>query len=434
VSLLPRRTAAELAARNAELPADVLRRAGEIIAGVREGGERALRSFTEAFGERRPGDPLVLGRHEMRAALDALPREDRDRLERVAARIASFATAQHAALEDVTVPIPGGRAGHVVAPVQSAGCYVPAGRYPLPSSALMTAVPARVAGVQHVWMATPRPHPVTLAAAALAGVDGMLIAGGAHAIAALAFGAGPVPAADVVVGPGNVYVTAAKQLLAGRVGIDMIAGPSELVLLADAKADPALVAADLIAQAEHDDRAVPVLVTMHEPLIVQVELELARQLENLSTAATARAALANGGAVLCGSLDEACGAVDQIAPEHLALLVEDAETVRTRIRHWGAAFVGAAAAEVLGDYGAGPNHTLPTSRAARFSGGLSVFTFLRIRSWMAVDDPAAAAGLAEDAEWFARVEGLEGHARAAGRRIPARTGSVGEGTLYRIPS
>lgn len=434
MSLLPLRTAAELAARNSAVPADALRRAEEIIVRVRDGGEAELRALTEEFGERRREDPLALHRPALRDALDALSRDDRGRLERVAGRVARFAEAQRAALSDLTVSIPGGTAGHVAVPVESAGCYVPGGRYPLPSSALMTAIPARVAGVSRIWIATPRPHPMTLAAAALADVDGVLVAGGAHAIAALAFGAGPVPAADVVVGPGNVFVTAAKQLVAGQIGIDMLAGPSELVVLADDSADPSLVAADLIAQAEHDEQAVPVLVTTSTTLVENVLLELARQLEDLGTAATARAALANGGVVLCESLDEACRAVDLIAPEHLELLIENAPEVKGKIRHWGAAFVGAGAAEVLGDYGAGPNHTLPTSGAARFTGGLSVFTFLRIRSWMAVEDAAAAATLAEDAEWFARIEGLEGHARAAARRIPASTASVGEDTLHRMSS
>jgi phosphoribosyl-ATP pyrophosphohydrolase/phosphoribosyl-AMP cyclohydrolase/histidinol dehydrogenase len=434
MSLFPRRTAAELAARNSEVPAEALRRAGEIIDRVRDGGEAALRSLTEEFGERRRVDPLVLDRPALRDALDALSRDDRARLARVAERITRFAQAQRAALSDLTIPIPGGTAGHVAVPVESAGCYVPGGRYPLPSSALMTAIPARVAGVSRIWLATPRPHPMTLAAAALADADGVLVAGGAHAIAALAFGAGPIPAADVVVGPGNVYVTAAKQLVSGRVGIDLLAGPSELVVLADAAADPGLIAADLLAQAEHDELAVPVLVTTSMALMQKVTRELMRQLEDLSTAVTARAALANGGVVLCESLDDACRAVDLIAPEHLELLIENPHEVKTRIRHWGAAFVGAGAAEVLGDYGAGPNHTLPTSRAARFTGGLSVFTFLRIRSWMAVEDAVLASTLAEDAEWFARIEGLEGHARAAARRIPASTGRVGEGTLLRMSS
>ena len=434
MSLLVRRTATGLAARTSELPPEAVNAARQIIDQVRTGGEPALRRLTEEFGERAPGDPLVLDRAALRYSLDSLPGDDRNRLERVAQRIRTFAEAQRASVSDVTVSIPGGRAGQVAAPVESAGCYVPGGRYPLASTALMTAIPARVAGVPRVWIATPRPHPVTLAAAALADVDGVLIAGGAHAIAALVLGVGPVPGADVVVGPGNVYVTAAKQLFAGRVGIDMLAGPSELVVLADESADPELVAADLLAQAEHDVLAMPILVTTSEGLVNRVNAELERQLLDLPSAVVARAALANGGAVLCETIEEACRAVDTIAPEHLELLVSHPTDTRHRIRHWGAAFEGAGAAEVLGDYGAGPNHTLPTSRAARFSGGLSVLTFLRARSWMSIDDADAAKELAEDAEWFARIEGLEAHARAAALRIPVRTGGVGESTLHRIPS
>lgn len=415
--LLPLRTAAELSERNFEIPGDVLAAARLIVDDVRSHGELALRRYAERFGERRPGEPLVLRRPELDGALASLTADDRERLERVADRIRDFALAQRRALSDIEVPIPGGVAGHVATPVTRAGCYAPGGRYPLPSSALMTVIPARVAGVPEVWLATPNPHPMTLAASAVAGADGVLVAGGAHAVAALAFGAGPVPACDVVVGPGNLYVTAAKQLLAGRVGIDMLAGPSELVVLADDSADPGLVAADLLAQAEHDVAALPALVTTSAALAERVEAELALQLAGLPTAAVARAALANGGVVVCATLDEACDVAGRLAPEHLELLVQDPDAVRDRVAHWGAAFVGEAAAEVLGDYGAGPNHTLPTSRAARFTAGLSVFTFLRIRTWMRVDNRAAARDLAGDAAWFGRVEGLEGHARAAERRL-----------------
>jgi len=431
MSLLPLRSVEELSMRRTELPADAVSAAREIIETVRTGGEPALRRLTEQFGERAPGDPLLLDRPALRRALDALDHAERGRLERVAARIASFAASQRTTLSDVTVAIPGGKAGHTVVPVQRAGCYVPGGRYPLPSSALMTAIPARAAGVGEVWLATPRPHPVTLAAAALADVEGVLVAGGAHAIAALAFGVGPVPAVDVVVGPGNVYVTAAKQALAGKVGIDMIAGPSELVILADRTADPALVAADLLAQAEHDVLALPILVSIDGGLVAEVQAELARQLEDLPTADVARAALCNGGALVIADLAHACEIVDLLAPEHVELLVEDPAAVARRIHNAGALFIGAGAGEVLGDYGAGPNHTLPTSGAARFTGGLSVFNFLRVRTWMSIDDPPGAAVLAEDAEWFARVEGLEAHARAAALRIPLGAPSVGNHTPFR---
>jgi phosphoribosyl-ATP pyrophosphohydrolase/phosphoribosyl-AMP cyclohydrolase/histidinol dehydrogenase len=270
-----------------------------------------------------------------------------------------------------------------------------------------------VAGVERVWVASPKPAPVTLAAAAVAGADGLLAVGGAQAIAALAFGADPVPACDVVVGPGNRWVTAAKQLVAGSVAIDMLAGPSELVVLADRSADPAVVAADLLAQAEHDPDALPVLVTLDAALAGAVDAELERQLATLPTAATARAAVAHGVAVVAGDLAAACAVCDRLAPEHLQVMLADPGPAVARLRHYGALFIGSGSAEVLGDYGAGPNHVLPTGGTARHTGGLSVFTFLRVRTWLRMDAPAA---LAADAAALARLEGLEAHARAAERR------------------
>jgi phosphoribosyl-ATP pyrophosphohydrolase/phosphoribosyl-AMP cyclohydrolase/histidinol dehydrogenase len=278
----------------------------------------------------------------------------------------------------------------------------------------MTAVTARVAGVERVVVASPRPAAVTLAAAHVADADGLLTVGGAHAIAALAYGAGPVPACDVIVGPGNRWVTAAKQLVSGHVGIDMLAGPSELVVLADDTADAETVAADLLAQAEHDPDALPVLVTPSAELIARVNDALARQLDVLPTAETARAAVAEGFAVLCRDLDEAVAVCDHLAPEHLEVMTRDADALQSRLRHYGGLFVGAGAAEVLGDYGAGPNHVLPTGGTARRTGGLSVFNFLRIRTWLRMDAPAE---LARDAAALARLEGLEGHARSAERRL-----------------
>jgi histidinol dehydrogenase len=414
--LLPRLSPADLERRADVVPAEALRVAAEIVEEVRTHGEPALRRFAERFGDLAPGEPLVHGRAALERALASLPAEARERLERVAARIRGFAEAQRAALHEMSVPVPGGAAGHWIAPLERAGCYAPGGRYPLPSSVLMTAVPARVAGVSEVWVASPDPRPLTLAAAAAAGADGLLAAGGAQAIAALAYGAGAVPACDIVVGPGNRYVTAAKQLIAGRVAIDMLAGPSELTVLADASADPGMVAADLLAQAEHDPDAVPVLVSPDAGLIEAVERELARQLETLPTAEIARAALLNGGAILVADLDAGIAACDRLAPEHLELIVADADRLAPRLRHYGALFIGAGAAEVLGDYGAGPNHVLPTGRTARSAGGLSVLSFLRVRTWLRIDEPQAARPLAEDAAWFGRVEGLEAHARSAERR------------------
>jgi phosphoribosyl-ATP pyrophosphohydrolase/phosphoribosyl-AMP cyclohydrolase/histidinol dehydrogenase len=408
-----------------------LRRAAEIVDDVRRRGEVALREHAEHLDDLKPGEPLVRERDELHAALDALPAATRGVLERTAERIRAFAEAQRACLRELTAAVPGGVAGHTIAPVAAAGCYAPGGRFPLPSSVLMTAVTARVAGVQRVIVASPRPAPVTLAAAAVAGADLLLAAGGAQAIAALAYGAGPVPPCDVVVGPGNRWVTAAKRCVAGEVVIDMLAGPSELVVVADEAADAALVAADLLAQAEHDPDVLPVLVALHESVIPRVEAELARQLADLPTAETARAALAHGFAVHTASCDEAAAVCDRLAPEHLALHVRDAEAWTVKLHHYGALFIGARSAEVLADYGIGPNHVLPTGGTARARGGLSVFTFLRVRTWLRVADGADLAAVVQDAAALARLEGLEAHARSAERRSTTETRRRGDAETRR---
>jgi len=279
----------------------------------------------------------------------------------------------------------------------------------------MTVVPARVAGVGSVWVASPRPQPITLAAAALAGADGVLAAGGAQAIAALGLGCGPVPPSDILVGPGNVYVTAAKFLLSRRTAIDALAGPSEVVILADRTSDPATVAADLLAQAEHDPRALPVVIALDADVVPGIIAELTRQLRGLPTAEVARAALMRGGVVVVESADQAIEACERLAPEHVEVLTREPDALASRLTRFGTVFVGAGAGEVLGDYGAGPNHVLPTGGLARSAAGLSVFTFLKARTWMR-GPGAADPVLAADAAWLARLEGLEAHARAAERR------------------
>jgi histidinol dehydrogenase len=415
-ALLPLRTVEDLAlARRDPVDADALAAATRIVEEVRGQGEAALRKYATRFGELAPGASLFLGRHEMQMALDDLPRGDRERLERVAGRIRDFAEQQRQALVEVRAAIPGGEGGHSLAPCERVGCYVPGGRYPLFSALLMTVIPARVAGVDAVWVATPRPRLLTMAAAAVAGADGILAAGGAQAVAALAYGCAPLLACDMVVGPGNRYVTAAKYLASRDVAIDVLAGPSELVVLADASADPALVAADLLAQTEHDPDAMAALVTPARAIVVKVQRAIARQLEDLPTASVARTALANGGAVLVGSWDEAAAACDRLAPQHLQLVGADAEALAPRLRHYGALFVGPHSPTALGDYGAGPNHVLPTGGTARSAGGLSVLSFLRVRTWLRIGDPAAASDLMADVAWGARQEGLEAHARSSRR-------------------
>lgn len=390
-----------------------LEAARSILGEVEAGGESALRKCAERFGDLAPGAPMVLGKSELESAFLSLGTEERGVLERTAARIRSFAEAQKNALGPAELELPGGRAYQDVSPVERAACYAPGGRYPLPSSVLMTAVTARVAGVPMVWVASPKPASITLAAAHVAGADALLAVGGAQAIGALAYGAGIVPAFDVIVGPGNRFVTAAKQLVSGRVKIDMLAGPSELVVLADDSADPRVIAADLLAQAEHDPDARPYLITTSRSLIDRVNRELGAQLATLPTRSIAEVALGKGFAVHGSSVQAAIAATNQLAPEHLELMVQNAAQVVPELRHFGGLFVGAGSAEVLGDYGAGPNHVLPTGGTARFSGGLSVFHFLRIRTVLELEAKDVDPRLVDDAVRLARLEGLEAHARSA---------------------
>lgn len=395
--------------------------AREIVDAVRRDGAAAARHYAMRFGERTEAEPMVLGRDEMRAALRRLDAPTRGVLERTADRVRAFALAQRESLRGLDIAIPGGRAGHTVLPVASAGCYAPGGRYPLPSSVLMTAVTARVAGVGRVVACSPNASDVMLASAALAGADSFLALGGAHAIAALAYGVEGVDPCDIVVGPGNRWVTAAKQIVSADVAIDMLAGPSELVVIADGSADPSVIAADLLAQAEHDTDASAGLIATSETLVREVELELASRLETLPTRVTAEASLRSRGfACVVGSLDEAARASDAFAPEHLQLCVRDPDALASKIRHAGAVFLGERTAEVFGDYGAGPNHTLPTGGVARRTGGLSVLQFLRVRTWIRMDESDERRDdVARDAAALARLEGLEAHARAAEARLDA---------------
>jgi len=382
--------------------------AAQIVEDVRTEGEDALRAHSERLGDLEPGRPLVVDREDLRSAFESLDDEIRALLVRVHDRIETFSRAQREGLSDLNIQIEGGQAGHRWIPVNSVGAYAPGGRYPLPSSVLMTVTPARVAGVTSVWVASPHPSHLTLAAAWVAGADGLLTVGGAQAIAALAFGT-VSPPTELIVGPGNKWVVAAKRYLYGEVGIDGLAGPSEILVIADETADPKIVAADLLAQAEHDVEAVPSLVTTSERLADGVDAELTRQLGDLPTAETAKSALGNGVCVLVSDLHRAAVVSDNLAPEHLSLHVNDPRALALLVRSYGSIFVGGAAAEAFADYGAGPNHVLPTGGGARFQAGLSVFTFLKPSTWLSIDQPDA---LIEDTAMLARLEGLEAHARA----------------------
>lgn len=408
--LLRRVTPAELnGARPAPSGADESKVAADIVESVRVGGEEALRSHAVEFGDMEPGQPLTIDREDLRAAYEGLDPADQELLLRVRGRIEKFARAQREGLSDLNIAIDGGQAGHRWIPVSSVGAYAPGGRYPLPSSVLMTVTPARVAGVTSVWVASPRPSQLTLSAAWISGADGVLAVGGAQAIAALAFGT-VTPTCDLIVGPGNKWVTAAKKHLFGEIGIDGVAGPSEILVIADERADPILVAADLLAQAEHDVDAIPALITTSSEMAESVDAELHSQLADLPSAEVARAALDNGVCVVVENITRAAAVSDLLAPEHLAVHAEDPRAVAMQVRNYGSIFVGGSAAEAFADYGAGPNHVLPTGGGARYSSGLSVLTFLKASTWLAVDNPDQ---LIEDTARLARLEGLEAHARAA---------------------
>eukprot|EP00560_Eucampia_antarctica_P003444 CAMPEP_0197834872 /NCGR_PEP_ID=MMETSP1437-20131217/24020_1 /TAXON_ID=49252 ORGANISM="Eucampia antarctica, Strain CCMP1452" /NCGR_SAMPLE_ID=MMETSP1437 /ASSEMBLY_ACC=CAM_ASM_001096 /LENGTH=420 /DNA_ID=CAMNT_0043439901 /DNA_START=89 /DNA_END=1351 /DNA_ORIENTATION=+ len=364
----------------------------------------------------------IVSKDSCQKAYENLATTDRLALDNIYSRVKVFAEAQRRSVTDMEMDIPGGKAGHTVSPCKVAGCYAPGGRYPLPSSVIMTAVTARAAGCEVVVLASPRPAPITLAAAYVAGADLFICVGGAQAIATMAYGTsdGIIPSCDVIVGPGNKWVTAAKSIVQGQVGIDMLAGPSEVLVIVDDTADADVVAADLIAQAEHDVVARAILLSTCADKIKSVEAAVHTQLNTLPepNRSTAKQAFLQGSfAIHCQSIDECIALSDKLAPEHLEIQTRDATAVSKRCLNYGGLFVGVHAAEVLGDYGAGPNHTLPTGGTGRYTGGLSVFNFLRIRTWMRIDDHKQSQSMVNDSIVMARLEGLEGHARAAEARL-----------------
>jgi len=311
---------------------------------------------------------------------------------------------------------PGLELGQIVRPLDSVAAYIPAGRYPLPSTLLMTVIPAQVAGVPNIYIASPKPVTEIFGTAAWLGVERVFEMGGAHAIAAFAYGTRTVPRADRIVGPGNIYVAVAKKLLAGEVGIDFVAGPTEILIVA-ADGDPKHLAADMLAQAEHDTNASAVLLTTSRRLATAVAREIDRQLASLPTAPVAAQAIARNSAIIVvGSLDEAMEISNRFAPEHLS--ISDGSLL-AQVRHAGSVFVGPFSPEAAGDYAAGPNHVLPTGGAARQRGGLSVADYLKVISVQQLTRPALAA-LAPAVTTLARAEGLEGHARSVEVRNPSR--------------
>lgn len=388
----------------------------EIIAAVRQGGDRAVLGYVEKHEHRRP-EKLLVRDYDGAAALAALSAPVREALELSASRVRRYHEEQRKHLQGFSLSEAGITLENRVLPVSRAGVYAPGGKANYPSSVLMTAIPARVAGVAEVILACPQVSVEVRAAAHLAGVTAILDAGGAQAIAALALGTESVPRVDKIVGPGNLYVTAAKRLVFGEVDIDSLAGPSEILVIADESANPRWVAADLISQAEHDEAAYALLLCESEAFVERVRAELSRQLADLPRRTIAEASLnANGLALVVSGASELCRVATLLGAEHVAVHTATPHEVAKGVLRAGAIFVGPMTPEATGDYVAGPSHVLPTGGAVRYGSPLGVYHFLARTSLISYDQAALAAQAASIAA-FARAEGLDGHARAVEVRL-----------------
>ena len=405
-----------------EADSDVSQAVSAILADVRARGDAALRDLTQRF-DRFDLDTVgwQIPLSDCRAALAGLAPELREALELAAARIRAYHILQRPADSDIT-DAAGVRMGARWRPVDAAGLYVPGGRAAYPSSVLMNAIPAKVAGVERLVMVTPSPdgilNPLVLAAAALGEVDEIWRFGGAQAIAALAYGTGRIAPVDVVTGPGNAWVAEAKRQLYGVVGIDMVAGPSEILVVADSDNDPDWIATDLLSQAEHDPTSQSILISDDAAFADRVAAAVETRLATLATEAVARASWeAHGAIILVSDLADAPALVDRLAPEHLELAVADPEPLFARVRHAGSVFLGRHTPEAIGDYVGGPNHVLPTGRRARFSSGLSVLDFMKRTSFLACT-PDSMRSIGPAAVALAEAEGLPAHAASVAERLP----------------
>ena len=398
--------AQDLITRKTVRLAEAERVVAPILADIRTRGDSAVLDYARKF-DKFEGSDLRVPAEECDAARERLQPEFANAVEQAIRNIRAYAATQLPAENMIEYP-DGRRLGQIVRPLDSVGAYIPAGRYPLPSTLLMTAVPAQVAGVRRIAIACPRPSTEILGICSLLGIGHVYRIGGAQAIGAFAYGTESIPAVDRIVGPGNIYVAAAKKLIAGEVGIDFVAGPTEILIITE-HGDPAHIAADMLAQAEHDVDASAVLLTTSRPLAEAVAREVDKQLETLPTADVACESIRrNSAAIVAASLDQAVDFSNALAPEHLS--IHD-ESLLPAIRSAGSIFVGPYSPEAAGDYASGPNHVLPTSGAARMRGGLSAADFVKVISVQQLS-AAALNQLAPAITTIARAEGLEAHARS----------------------
>lgn len=411
-----------LTAWSEERDEEVGERVRGILRDVAGRGDAAVVEYTNRFDRRDAASmaDLTVERPQLEAALERLPTEQRQALEAAAERVSDYHARQKQDSWNYRDAY-GTLLGQQVTPLDRAGIYVPGGKAAYPSSVLMNALPARVAGVAEIVMVSPAPdgelNDMVLAAAAVAGVERFFTLGGAQAVGALAFGTETVPAVDKIVGPGNIYVAEAKRQVFGKVGIDMIAGPSEILVVCDGKTDPDWIAMDLFSQAEHDEEAQSILVSPDADFLARVEEAMERLAPTLERETVIRTSMANRGALIqVDDLDQAMDVVNRVCPEHLELSLDDAEVWAKKVRHAGAIFLGRHTPEALGDYCAGPNHVLPTSATSRFSSPLGVYDFQK-RSSLIGCSPEGASELGKIASVLARAESLTAHARSAEMRI-----------------
>lgn len=381
-----------------------------ILEAVRTRGDEAVRRYAKAF-DGFDGKSFVVEREVICEARQQLSADLEAALSTAKSNIQAFAKLQMP-LEFSSELAPGHRVGQIIRPLETVAAYIPGGRYPLPSTVLMTCVPAKVAEVPNVWVTTPKPNVTIFAAAEMAGADHVALIGGAQAIAAFAFGTETIPKADRIVGPGNIYVAAAKKLLAGEVGIDFVAGPTEVLIIAN-EGDPTWIASDMLAQAEHDADASAILITTSRALADAVADQIEVQLRDLASAVAREAIDSNGAIILVDSPHQAADVANRIAPEHLCL--HDPSLV-PHIRNAGSIFLGPTSTEAAGDYITGPNHVLPTNKAARLTGGLSVLDFVKIITTQEISKEALER-VGRQGATIARAEGLEAHARSIEWRL-----------------
>lgn len=386
----------------------------EIIDDVRKNGDSAVKKYAQKFGDGNLKN-FKLTSKEIEQAINNVDKETIDTIKFAIRNVKEFAKAQFNSIKEIEVNINGNTLGHKIIPIEAVGCYIPGGNYPLPSSAIMTIVPAKVAGVNHVVAMSPKIQNVTIAAAHLSGADEIYRIGGVQAIGAMAYGTETIKKVNKIVGPGNKYVTSAKKQVFGECGIDFLAGPSEVLIVADDKANPDFIAADILAQCEHDKDARAFLICFSEKFAKQVDKKAKEYLKSLQTKDIAQISYDKSIAIVVNSIEKAIQLSNEKSPEHLELCLDNEQDIM-KFKNYGSMFIGNYSAEVFGDYVSGTNHTLPTNQVAKYSGGLSIFDYIKIQTYQIINENSLKQ-TAENASKLAKEEGLYAHKLAADVRL-----------------